>query len=353
MLWILPLTSMHEQYRQRFHKHGLSFETWTFSSHPSNAAKNILVIMEQGAEPKLREFVDQLLTSKRVVRVVLDEAHLALTHDSFRTIMGLLKWLGQAGVQILLMSATVPPSLEQAIFHKLGIADYVVCRERTDRRNISYNVLIAKDIHLALGRVCGEIMKAPPTHQALIFCRSREICEAAAKQLDLPFCHSGMSREEVDTTLQQLRQRKTRAVVCTSLLGVSLDVDDIYHTIHLDYPYDVMSFLQESGRCGRKPNALAYSWVIIPTTHSHIRIKDPDLFGAKLIVLWANNQLRCRRPSLHDFNDGFSEECSMMTMQTHFCDVCRLQSSEPPPSSSLDPFTTLSADLLDPCDVRE
>lgn len=186
MLWILPLTSMHEQYRQRFHKHGLSFETWTFSSHPSNAAKNILVIMEQGAEPKLREFVDQLLTSKRVVRVVLDEAHLALTHDSFRTIMGLLKWLGQAGVQILLMSATVPPSLEQAVFHKLGIADYVVCRERTDRRNISYNVLIAKDIHLALGRVCGEIMKAPPTHQALIFCRSREICEAVAKQLDLP-----------------------------------------------------------------------------------------------------------------------------------------------------------------------
>lgn len=356
IFWFLPLSSMHEQYRRRFTEHGLSFETWSYSSHPSTAAANILVVMEQASDPKLRDFVDQLLMGKHVVRVVLDEVHLALTHDSFRPIMELLEWLGQAGVQILLMSATVPPTLEEATFERLGVKGYVVCRERTVRPNISYNVIVTKgNIHNTLEKQYRSIMAASPNNQVLIFCRSKDACEQTALRLGLPFCNGRMPSEQVDAILGQLRDRKIRGIVCTSLLGVSLDVADVQYVIHLDYPYDVISFLQESGRCGRRPNTLAYSIVIVPPTHHHIVHKGPDRFGANRIVLWANSRLECRRLALHDFNDGESEPCSMMTTQAHLCDVCKSQSSSPPEPSSLDSSSTLSTDLLllQPRGVRE
>ncbi|EKM74312.1 hypothetical protein AGABI1DRAFT_26805, partial [Agaricus bisporus var. burnettii JB137-S8] len=42
-----------------------------------------------------------------------------------------------------------------------------------------------------------------------------------------------------------------RALATTSILGVGLDIPSVTHTIHVGFPRDVISYIQEAGRAGR------------------------------------------------------------------------------------------------------
>jgi superfamily II DNA helicase RecQ len=114
-------------------------------------------------------------------RVIVDEAHLAMTHQAFRDIMKMLKWLSAMGVQIVLMSASVRPSLEGLLFEKFGITNYVICRERTSRPNICYSVVSAVDIEQELETHFQQVMSCQGSHQAVIYGRSREVAKATGK----------------------------------------------------------------------------------------------------------------------------------------------------------------------------
>jgi hypothetical protein len=95
---------------------------------------------------------------------------------------------------------------------------------------------------------------------------------------------------------------------------------------HLDHPYDMVSYIQESGHVGRNLQMAAFSYVII-AQYSTPRCPTPDWFGAKLIYDWANNSKSCRRWLMHLFNDGIAEPCSMMEQVSNLCDVCRAMQS--------------------------
>jgi hypothetical protein len=138
-----------------------------------------------------------------------------------------------------------------------------------------------------------------------------------------------MTKNEINAELDKLRTGEVSALACTSVLGVALDVQDIKYIFHLDYPYDIISYIQESGRCGRAEGMLAYLTVIIPKGSS-IEFPKPDLFGACLIHDWAGDNRHCRRWLMHLFNDGVAEPCSMMRGVTNLCDVCHAESSVVP-----------------------
>jgi hypothetical protein len=300
----------------------MTCETWTSDTSLDYPPCNILVTIEHCDTFIFHEFVSRLVASRRLSRIVIDEPHLALTHDTFRDIMGTLQWLGSMDCQIALLSATVPPSLVEALFAKFGITQYVVCREKTSRPNISFNVIRSYTPRKTLDDKVREVLAKAGTDKAIIFCRSREEAESTAKQLGFPCCHGYMTKEEIEVIVKQLRAGEVRAIVCTTVLGVSLDVEDIAWAFHLDYPYDMMSFIQESGRAGRTPGMPAFSYVIIPQ-YSYPQYPKPDRFGAKLIHDWAANTTYCRRWLMQLFNDGVAEPCSMMVGISHMCDVCK------------------------------
>lgn len=320
---------MHEQYLSRCQYHSMTCETWTRATSPDSPPHHILVTIEHAESVPLRQFVDRIVSCRRLSLVVVDEAHLALTHDSFRAVMDTLKWLGSIQCQILLLSATIGPSLVEELFAKFGITQYVVCRERTSRPTVSYNVIRSPTPTGTLDAKFVAAMAQPGSHKALIFCRSREDAVSTGGRLGLSFCHGHMAKSEINAILEQLRTGKVRAIVSTAVLGVALDIPDLRWVFHLDYPYDMLSYIQESGRAGRQPNFPAFSYVIVPQ-YSVPRIPSPDRFGAKLIYDWANNTKLCRRWLMQLFNDGVAEPCSMMVGITHLCDICHsAQSSRP------------------------
>lgn len=327
-VWILPLKSMHEQYQKRCREHGMRCETWTSLLSAQDFPQHILVTIETTENHSFHSFLAQLISNNRLARIIVDEAHLIFTHASFRSVMNSLQWLGHLPVQFCLMSATAGPSLVDPLFRNIGISNAVICREKTPRPNLSYSVYITDQ---PLENLRITYMMSALEHgdaKALIFCRTVADTKIVASALGMPSCDGSMTQENVDAVLNGLRSGRHRCIVSTSILGVALDLPDIRWVFHYGYPYDMVSFIQESGRAGRSPGSVGHSIVFAPSTMPPL--KDPDHFGSRLIYDWANDRLRCRRWLMQLFNDGVGEPCSMMAGRTLLCDNCHVQSQSTP-----------------------
>ena len=263
-IWFLPLSSMHEQYEGRFKEQNVTCETWSYETSSESPPLHILATIETTDASIFHNYVVILVTFGRLGRIIMDEAHLALLHDCFRSVMHTLKWLGQQNIQITILSATLPPSLEEDMFKALGITTYKICRTRTARPDISYNVLRADNINDRLDQLFHEIMAKSDSGSCLIFCLSRQDAEETGKRLNIRYCHSGMPTVEVAANVAGLRRGDYRAMASTSLLSVSLDVGSVSHTIHLDYPRNVLDYLQGTGRAAREQGKIGWSYVIVP-----------------------------------------------------------------------------------------
>jgi superfamily II DNA or RNA helicase len=338
---------MHEQYHTRSNKYGIICETWSSRTSLSNPPINILVTIEMVQGTEFHEYVTTLAASSGIARIIVDEADLALRHDSFRPVMHTLRWLGQQGLQVFLQTATLPPSLEEELFHAFGISSYVVLRSKTNRPNISYNVVKTADVRSTLQAEFKTAMDFAATNRVLIFCLSKDDAETTAAQLGIRYCHAELSAEEINELLTQFRSGKIRAIASTSILGVALDVPGVSHVIHLDYPRDCLSFSQETGRVGRDSGTpKAWSIVIVPTISPMPRIHTNDRFGARLIRDSVDGTKICRRLMNQMFIDGVAESCSMMEGVAHMCDICELESRISPdrgsnaefPSSLIDSY---------------
>jgi Helicase conserved C-terminal domain len=296
------------------------------------------VTIETTDSDRFHAFVVELISFGRLSRMIVDEAHLALLHKLFRPVMKTLQWAGQRDIQIVLQTATMPPSLEERMFHAFGLTTYKVCRTRTCRPNISYNVRRVDDIHKSLLELHGELRAKYPTDSIIIFCRSQDQTKHVAEILGLLCCHAGMTKLEVDSVLSRFRSGEVRTVAATSLLGVALDIPSVMRTIHLDYPHNTMGFIQETGRVARDINTLGWSHTIIPKFPAQPKYPTPDLFGARLIRESIDNTDVCRRIYMMLFNDGVAESCAMMEGVAHLCDVCTRAANTQPRRDAVESY---------------
>jgi superfamily II DNA helicase RecQ len=341
---------MHEQYRTRSIQYQMKCEMWCTATSVTNPPTILLVTIETTQSANFHKYMQQLSMSDRLARIIVDEAHLALTHDSFRSVMGTLQWLGSRSIQIVLQTATLPPSLEADLFNVFGISTYLVSRSATCRPNISYTIKRCKraDMATTLAAEFTEAMAMSTTNRVMIFCLSKMDAENTAAQLGIPYCHSEMSQDAIDNLLHGFRAGQVRGIASTSLLGVGLDVPGVTHVFHLDYPRDVLSFAQETGRLGRDSGTpRAWSIVIAPHDSSKPKFPEPDRFGARLLRDAIDNRTLCRRLMVQMFIDGAAEPCSMMERQANLCDNC-IEASMTVPERGADSVfpTTLIARYL-------
>jgi len=340
-LWPVLLSSMHPQLERICKENGATCESWSLQSRANNPPNVILVTIEKTEATQFHAYVVQLVNANLLVRIIVDEAHLAIAHN-FRSIMHTLTWAASKGVQLVLQSATIPPSLEALTFKAFGVTAYSVVRASTARPNISYNVIRVADhdeMHAQADQLLERILKTPSHGSVLIFCRSQALAEEFGHRNNIPCCHAGLSQEEARQILKDLHDGKICAVVCTTILGVSLNETSVSHVIHIDYPYNTLGLIQESGRSGRLPDTLAWSYVIV-VEGSGGKVEKEDLLGARLVRAAIDNDRLCRRLLLWGFNDGTALPCAMLQGNVHYCDVCRRTSSLRPVRGARPNFTT-------------
>ena len=330
---ILPLLAMHDEYKMRASRHKLSYETWAIKSESSSPSQLILVAVEACAWDALRVYVDTLIRTGRLARIVVDEAHLLLQHASFRPCLDMLEYFGRMPTSILLMTATCPRPLERNLFDKVGRQVYQVLRQCTDRPEIAQKMipLPAADIEKVVAQKISSLTRdLERTDRALLFCLSRDECDRMAMLLKWKPYHSGISLEDRAESKKQWHRGEDVGLVCSSMLNCCLDYPSVRFVFHLGPPRDATDYYQAIGRCARdgKPgHAITY---FHPGDLKKFR--GDDWFGANAIYDMFCDHTICRRICLGIFFDGTSLPCPMIP-GAQLCDVCDTQLSQAPPKT--------------------
>jgi hypothetical protein len=330
---LLPLLSMHDEYRGRAMKHGLSFCTWTSASDPSASPQIVLVAIENCMWDQFKAYVATLIRLGRLARIAVDEVHLLLKHESFRPCVNVLEYFGQMPTSMLLSTATCPHHLEKELFAKLGRQVYQVLRCRTDRPEIAHRMITVNSEDMER-TVAANIATFTPTFlpddRALLFCWSREECDRMANLLGWKPYHSSVPLDERSQHKKMWVKGEILGLACTSMLNCCLDYPSVKYVFHLGPPRDAIDYYQAIGRAARQNTSGQAIVYFDPTRLKKVTGEDP--FGRSVIYDMLRDRSMCRRLRPVMFLDGVAIPCSMLP-GAQLCDICEAEATQNPPDT--------------------
>jgi ATP-independent RNA helicase DbpA len=98
----------------------------------------------------------------------------------------------------------------------------------------------------------------------MVFCNFREATASIHEYLnengyDAVIYHGGMEQEERERALIKFRNGSYYTLICTDLGSRGLDIPEIQHVVHFQYPQSKEAFIHRNGRTARmKANGSAY-----------------------------------------------------------------------------------------------
>jgi Helicase conserved C-terminal domain len=329
-LLILPLQAMHDEYKGRASKHGLSYEVWANGSNPSASPQIILVAVESCVWEELKAYVATLILLGRLARIVVDEAHLLLKHASFRPCVNMLEYFGRMPTPMLLMTATCPHKLEKELFSKLGRQIYQVLRIGTDRPEIAHKMIPVHSKNME-ETVAANIVKLTEKFRkddrALLFCLSHEECDRMAELLGWKPYHASIPLDRRSDFKKMWAKGEIAGLACTSMLNCCLDYPSVRIVFHLGPPRDAIDYYQALGRAARNGEP---GLSIVYFDPSHLKVVGDDPFGRSVIYDMLRDESMCRRLRPVIFLDGIAVPCSMLP-GAQLCDVCEIDAARDPP----------------------
>jgi hypothetical protein len=134
-------------------------------------------------------------------------------------------------------------------------ATYV--RASTVRPNIRYTVTTCRG--LLIEEAVATCRRQTLERKGVVYCRSKAQCEQIAGELGCSYYHAG--------TLDRAERlaawiASDGFIVATSALGTGVDIAGIGFVLHVDVPWGMIDYAQESGRAGRA-GGLADSIVLV------------------------------------------------------------------------------------------
>ncbi|KAK0768541.1 hypothetical protein LTR59_017590 [Friedmanniomyces endolithicus] len=109
-----------------------------------DGASIVLVTPEKATRPEFGTFIRRLKRTQSLDRIVIDECHVVLNDQlSFRKMLQQLGQLAIAETQMVLLTPTLPPSLEDTLFERMfwQREEVTLIRGSTVRPNIAYSVV--------------------------------------------------------------------------------------------------------------------------------------------------------------------------------------------------------------------
>jgi superfamily II DNA/RNA helicase len=273
---VVPLVALTSDTQMRCTQAGLSCAAWKSGEDVAVLASTecprlLLVSVEIAGTVRFIGFLLNLLAQGRLARIVVDECHLAVTWSSFRPRMRDLVGLRRVAVPLVLLTASLPPSMEG----QLSIAfssDFVTVRASTVRPEVAYRVVLARDgdgeqyhHHDHVGLRVVQIVKqladryldASETARGIVYCRTRRetevLCERlnATRQSVAATYHAGMTDKDKKASFGSWHSGRVRVMVVTKAFGMGIDYGAVRFVVHSGVPETLLDYAQESGRCGR------------------------------------------------------------------------------------------------------
>jgi superfamily II DNA helicase RecQ len=316
---VVPLVAVAKDLVRTMRKHNISCDEWV---HGNTRRSTVMVVAaETATKGDFGNFMAELYISGHFARIYFDEAHVLVTAISYRPQLEELKRLG-ISVQIIFLTATLPPTMAPQFEEQLLLPSPKYIRARTDRLNIRYTIhrhhgpdlnrTIAAKVNDTLKSLLGE-------SKILVFCTSHKRCKDLAELLECGTYVSGQEDKEVK--FEEWKQLKPRVLVATGALGAGVNVSGVEHVVHVDTPWGMIDFAQESGRGGRYGEEVMSTVMLEEYRYQQLVTTDPETFTAD------KRALReflitdgCRRPPIGKYLDGEGKDCSQLGGV--LCDHC-------------------------------
>lgn len=352
---IVPLIAVMQDLRDRCVKAKISCANWDPHSRYRERCNLLFVAVEHAVQPAFRDHLQVMRGMGILKRIVMDEAHLSLTHRDFRPDMEkLVLTLRATAVQVVLLTATCPPSMELELRCALACAVWEVIRAETMRPEIGYEIVEVDeeentlDVEIAF-RVKAELRKwsrdrngnLNGNERGIIYCLQKEwaedLCRFLNAELGEDICdiyHADLSTEKRAAVYREWQDGTVRILVATSALGLGIDYPHVRFVFHQGQSRSLMDFSQESGRGGRDGNearSIIFTSKEIRAKCAWIEAKEHEWAGHltggfKRMREWVeglmtNGMKECRRVGLGSYMDGHGMNC-LSLRKCVLCDVC-------------------------------
>jgi len=152
-----------------------------------------------------------------------------------------------------------------------------------------------------------------------VYCRSRTGCEQLAEELGCAHYHAG----QVDRGEKLQQWSETGGlIVATSALGTGVDIPGIVFVLHVDMPWGMIDFAQESGRAGRGGEVVD-SIILVEENSVERRLRQNTLSLDASAMATFITTAHCRRRVMTDYLDGpdLTQSCADITGGAR-CDRC-------------------------------
>ena len=302
----------------------------------------VLVSIELADSSSFLQCLQVLKHRNRLARIVFDEAHMIARDHEFRPSMLNAVKLRLLGVQVVYMSATMPPSVISDLTRSHFLTSTTLIRGNLDWPNLVYSIeqqelldeapFIEYATRMVLEwrrRLCIQ-----PTDKCLVFVRSRDECVKVATELRCSYINAGSGTiEERSRTLQDWSNGSEQTLVGTTAIGAGINCASVRLVVHIDLPYSFVDFVQEIGRAGR--DGLRSASIILqkagPVPTNTVKPIDPDLLE------YISRKTCLRKVILCNMTGD--DNVPTCAVPDYLCMVCRLQqnASAPPTPANVTP----------------
>lgn len=301
---VVPLKALRADMVARCGALSIRCAVWEHDS-AVDGASIVLVTPEKAVSPAFGTFVSRIRQTQRLDRIVIDECHVILNDRwDFRQHLQQLGKLAFAETQMVLLTATLPPTDEDELFRRMHWErdEVRLIRASTVRPNIEYSIVDGPSEPSKrfeqVSRLVDQVLKDPsqPEGKAVIMYESKPEIEAIVAAACFP-CdpfHADMPEGRKEEVLDDFRCGRIRVIVASGAFGMGIDIPDIRLIVHMDEPRDMRDYGQASGRAGRD-GLQSHAIIICGGLRFHDRrvqeFMDPD-------------RKQCRRVDMDAYLDG-------------------------------------------------
>ncbi|KAJ8651373.1 hypothetical protein O0I10_013105 [Lichtheimia ornata] len=264
---VVPLAALVLDHVDNLNARGIPCMIWHKNSTCKLGIPNTMRIVVVSVEAAIStEFINALQVlhdTNRLERIVVDEAHLAITWNDFRPDMLDLILLRKVPTQLILLSATIPPhDIQGDLVAAFGTRFDLVLREPTYRPKLKYHIQWHDSDTLMRDALVKQLQSFETSiansERGLVFVTSRDKAESLVKDLETrvpwtkaQYYHGKISDDKKKDVLKAWKTGECKVVVATCAFGIGIDFKEVRFVMHLAGSSSVLDYIQETGRAGR------------------------------------------------------------------------------------------------------
>ena len=330
---IVPFISLLDDIHRRADLAGIQCRLWsTGMSRLPDSTQLLLVSADMASSAGFLAYAKILTNGGEIRLLVFDECHTVLTDAAFRGRLAELQTIRQLNAPLLLLTATLPPSMEGNLNKAFALQSAPILRFPTQRPSIHYSVVKVEQqhIHSRAMETINKIELAAGT-KGIIYVRAI----AAGQRLAMQLGTETMALPQYNSSLTLAETQQSKSVwdaeggwlVATGALGTGIDIPGVEYVVHVGRPYGLISFAQQSGRGGRNGNKSTSILIVDPSSGNKARpfitsassVKAQDEAALDVFI---QSDYRCRQEMLSTFLDGINPGNDCLTQEIEQCDHC-------------------------------